>query len=67
MDLEKYEDLYVATMAVDITMKEHGITVAQFKKVMFNLPDLETVEEAKSLVDSDNNLTGEYKDPSRSV
>ena len=32
-------------LAVDIKMREYGITVAQFKKVMFEIDDLETVDE----------------------
>ena len=64
MKLSQVEDEYVAKLALDIKMQQYGITEAQFKCIMYQVSELEALNESASFCSNtehpDSNVKNEF-------
>ena len=64
MKLSQVEDEYVAKLALDIKMQQYGITEAQFKCIMYQVSELEALNESASFYSNtehpDSNIKNEF-------
>mmetsp|Transcript_35538 Transcript_35538/g.46760 ORF Transcript_35538/g.46760 Transcript_35538/m.46760 type:complete len:105 (+) Transcript_35538:1198-1512(+) len=49
LDLSTPADRYISMLALDIVLSFHKITEAQFKRIMYEIDEMETVNEVQSV------------------